>query len=239
MIYVTGTPNCAGVTIHGDHKDLDELYNALHEVVGDEEEYPAYHAARIRVLGVCFDLRHANMGDRMVEFVDNGVHPELMKQQSVIAPVQNVYMSFNTLWPEILFVTLILNDFIRLHANKSKYPDWNKEIALVRLFQSAVSECIKQTVAETLSKRIIKTLNDQYLWLENYATQYVDVLNCKFLEMEKEKRLKNLSIMAKRLVERNAEYLEVKNTVMNTARKYGCSVTNIRIGVEYPEEIKW
>jgi hypothetical protein len=73
MIYVTNTPNNAGVAIHGDYMDFKRLYNALHEIVGDEYQYPNYEGARLRVLGDCYDIRHAFMGDRELEFVDNGI----------------------------------------------------------------------------------------------------------------------------------------------------------------------
>jgi hypothetical protein len=52
MIFVTNTPNNTGVAIHGDYLDFNELYEALHEIVGDEDEFLAYGTARLRVLGV-------------------------------------------------------------------------------------------------------------------------------------------------------------------------------------------
>lgn len=55
-----------GVAIYGDFMDFETLYEQLHEIVGDEEDFPAYYDARIRVLGVCYDLRHALMGDREI-----------------------------------------------------------------------------------------------------------------------------------------------------------------------------
>ena len=76
MIFVKNTPNNTGVAIHGDHMDFENLYDALHTVTGNEDEFVAYEAARIRVLGVCYDIRHALMGDREIEFVDNGMDVE-------------------------------------------------------------------------------------------------------------------------------------------------------------------
>jgi hypothetical protein len=48
-------------------------------------------------------------------------------------------------------------------------------------------------------------LNKDYTWLEGYAEQYVDLLNIRFLDMDKEKRLKSLPTIAKRLSEEEAE----------------------------------
>lgn len=37
MIYVKNTPNSTGVAIYGDYLDFENLYEALHSVVGDED----------------------------------------------------------------------------------------------------------------------------------------------------------------------------------------------------------
>ena len=50
MLQITNTPQYAGVTVVGDYQGLDELYEALHAVVGKEGEYPGYDMVRLRVL---------------------------------------------------------------------------------------------------------------------------------------------------------------------------------------------
>lgn len=42
MIYISNTPDSAGVTIVGDCLDLEALYEALHAIIGDEDEYVRY-----------------------------------------------------------------------------------------------------------------------------------------------------------------------------------------------------
>ena len=239
MIYVTNTPNNAGVAIHGDFMDFDELYDALHSIVGDEDQYPPYEAARIRVLGVCYDIRHALMGDREIEFVDNGMDEDKMKRLSVITNNKNIYLVINVLWPEMLFVTMALNDFILLNRKKCKHPQWDKTNAAVRKFQAAVTECIRQTVSEASFKRMINKMIHDYTWFDGYAAQYIDMLNCRFLAMDKEKRLKNIPTMAKRLAEWGQEYRGVRDAVIDAARTHNCPVDDIRLQLEYPEDIEW
>lgn len=239
MIYITNTPNNTGVAIHGDYMDFEELYESLHTIVGEEEEYPSYEAARIRVLGVCYDIRHALMGDREIEFVDNGMDEDKMRRLSMITPNKNVYLVINVLWPEILFVTMALNDFILLNRKKCKHPQWDKTTAAVRKLQATVSECIKQTVSDASYKRMINMMIRDYTWFDGYATQYLDILNCRFLSMDKEKRLKNIPTMAKRLAEQGQEYIEVKSEVIEAARTHNCSVDDIRPQLEYSDEIEW
>jgi hypothetical protein len=250
MIYVTNTPNNAGVAIYGDCLDFDALYEALHTVVGNEEEHMRYEAARIRVLGVCYDLRHALMGDREVEFIDNGMNKDRMRSMGIIAHDKNVYLKINVLWPELLFVTMALNDFVRLYAEKQaknnyyamldKRNIWDGSIAQVRLFQAAIAKCIKEVVSPASFSRMMNLLNHDYTWTDGYITQYLDVLNIRFINMDKEKRLKSIPTMAKRLNEHDKEYREIESVVLDGAREFGRPACDIRLeGIEYPEEIDW
>jgi len=142
MIFVKNTPNNTGVSIYGDYMDFENLYEALHTVVGNEGEFTEFEAARIRVLGVCYDIRHALMGDREIEFVDNGMDDEKKRRMSVLASDRNVYLKIYVLWPEMLFVTMALNDFIRLYGRKrakksydfmlDKQNIWDESIAMVQ-----------------------------------------------------------------------------------------------------------
>lgn len=250
MIYVANTPNNTGVAIYGDCLDFEALYDALHAVVGNEDEYARFESARIRVLGVCYDLRHALMGDREVEFVDNGMDKEKMRNMSIIAHDKNVYLKINVLWPEMLFVVMALNDFVWLYAEKQaknsyhvmldKRNIWDESIANVRFFQAAIVKSLKETVSPHSYNRMMNLLIHDYTWIDGYVTQYLDVLNLKFINMDKEKRLKNIPIMAKRLSEHNDEYDEIESFVLAGAREYGCSIDAVRLaGMEYPDEIDW
>jgi hypothetical protein len=135
MLYVKNTPNNTGIAIYGDFMDFEGIYDALHTIVGDEDEYLPYDAARLRVLGVCYDIRHALMGDREIEFVDNGMDEDKMRRLATITTDKNIYLAFNVLWPEILFVTMALNDFIRLYANKQAKKSYDMMLDKRNIFQ--------------------------------------------------------------------------------------------------------
>lgn len=152
MIQVVSTPNEAGVSVLGDFEDIEGLYEALHEVVGDEGELERYSGARLRVLGVCYDL-----------------------------------YKIEVLWPELLFVVMVLNDFKWFYAkrrSKSSYTPltewrslWDSSVSQVRMFQSAVAKCLRETLSEASYARVVKQMNRPYPWVEGYITQYIDVLN--------------------------------------------------------------
>lgn len=249
MIFVRNTPNSTGVAIHGDYMDFENLYEALHTVVGDEDEFVGFEAARIRVLGVCYDIRHALMGGREIEFVDNGMDEDKKKRMSVLTPEKNVYLKIYVLWPEMLFVTMTLNDFIRLYAGKrakknynfilDKQNIWDESIAIVRIFQAAIMKCIKDTVSEASFKRMMNLMNKDYTWFDGYTRQYLDILNIRFIDMDREKRLKSILTMAKRLAEHGEEYKQVKAEVEEAARYYDTYEDNIKPPVDYPEDFEW
>lgn len=118
MLIATNTPNHAGVTLYGDYMDFDHLYEALHRVIGEEDESSSYFSSRTRILGLCDEIRHALMGQREYEFIDNGLDDDKKKFMGILAPTKNVYLRTNLLWPETLFIMMALNDFT-LHYAKS------------------------------------------------------------------------------------------------------------------------
>ena len=251
MLFAQSTPNHAGVALFGDIKDFEHLYQALHNVVGEEGEFVDLHSARIRILAICYDLRHALMGDREYVFVENGLDRDMKKRMKVLASDQNLYLKITVLWPEMLFILLTLNDFVERYAQKlekTKYTYelykkpkviWDGTIAQVRMFQAAIADCLKQTVSEAAYARILNKFNDRWTSTNHYITQYIDVLNDKFINMSKEKRLKHISVFAKRIAEQDREYLELEQYLNEEAKLRNCRVDELRLNIEYPEEIDW
>ena len=246
MLTLKNTPNLAGIEICGDYQDLDTLYMALLMIIGDEGGYGNYEGARIRTLGVMYDIRHAFQADREFEFVQNGMDEDTMKLLGMITPDKNLYYKANVYYPEALFVTMAINDFIRLYAKKqaksSTYPLvdkknlWDVHIATARLFQSLVINCLKEAVTEASFKRILNLLHKDYTWTDGYATQYLDMLNIRYLEIgDREERAKALSVMVKRMIEKGKEYRQVEEEVRRMAREHNCSVEDISLVEDYPE----
>ena len=65
------------------------------------------------------------------------------------------------------------------------------------------------------------------------------VLNCRYIDIDNEKRLKNIPIMEKRLAEYNEEYRKLKIKVSKAARDYNTIEDNIKAPLEYPEDFEW
>lgn len=251
MIFIKNTPNNTGVAIYGDYQDFENLYEALHTVVGNEDEFISYDAARIRILGLCYDIRHALMGDREIEFVDNGMDDEKKRRMSVLAPDKNVYLKIYALWPEMLFITMALNEFLKLYARKqtkASYSSdllahnkviWDSAVAQVRLLQSAVAACLRETVSERVFARMMNVMNGRYVSFDGYIDQYLDLLNYRFINMGREKRLKNLSAMARRIAERDQEYWDLVSYLKEEAKEQNCTVDDLRLDLDFPDHIEW
>ncbi|SIT04140.1 DUF6904 family protein [Alicyclobacillus vulcanalis] len=178
MLTIKNTPKLAGISISGDYPDLDTLYRSLLAIIGDEGEYGDYEGARLRVLGLMYDIRHAFQGDREIEFVPNGMDEDRMKFLGLIAPEKNLYYACQIYYPEALFVTIALNDFIRLYAKKQartapiplldKRVQWDAHIATARLFQSLVMSCLREVVTEASFKRIMNLMHKDSVWMDGW-----------------------------------------------------------------------
>ncbi|NLC76640.1 MAG: hypothetical protein GX750_03345 [Clostridia bacterium] len=256
MITIKNTPNLTGVIISGDFYDLYNLVNAFHEITINEysDKHHQYIDISTRVLGLCYDIRHAYQGDREVELVDNHMTEDKMKWHSVITPRNNVYYSCNYLYPEMFFVMLALNALVELRIMdlaKTKYQYkgtmdrrviWDETIATIRLFQAEFVKCVKDTVTQGTFARWLNVMNREYIHIEDIAGQYIDMLNIKYIKMTKEKRLKNLSSIAKRIAEfrYDKDHREIKEVVMKAAGEYQCEPGEIKLlGIEYPEAFEW
>lgn len=256
MITIKNTENLGGVTISGDFNDLYNLVEAFYAITIDEysEKHKRYIEMSIRVLGLCYDIRHAYQGDREVEFVDNNMDEDKMKFHSTIAPKSNLYYKCNYLYPEMFFIMLALNELVKIRIKeltKTRYiykeamdknVVWDDKIAAIRAFQAEFVKCVKEVLAEASFNRWLKVMNQEYLNIEEIAGQYLDLLNIKYINMNKEKRLKNLASIAKRIAEysHDREHEEIMEVVTAAAREHECSKGDIRIkGIEYPEDIVW
>jgi hypothetical protein len=256
MITFKNTPNLTGVSISGDFNDLYNLVEALHEITVDEysEKHYQYINISTRVLGLCYDIRHAYQGDRAVELVDNNMTEDKMKWHSIIAPKNNLYYSCECLYPEMFFVMLALNALVELRIKaltKAKYiykealdkkVIWDETIAIIRLFQAEFKKCVKETFTDATFARWINLMNSDYINIEDIAGQYVDLLNIKYINMTREKRLKALPSIARRIAEfkYDDEHKAINKVVMEAAREHRCEPGAIRLeGIEYPEDFEW
>ncbi|TQS71204.1 hypothetical protein DX933_16150 [Ornithinibacillus gellani] len=242
MIQIKLTPNYAGMEMVGTRDDFELLYESLHFVVGEEDEYPSMQNARLRVLGLCYDLRHAMMGHREYEYVNHGLDSDTMKWMGIVGPEKNLLLSFNTYYPEMIFIHLCLEDFIKEYQKSNKtHPNWDIHVNAVRLFQASVVRALRDEIKPSMFRSIISHMKSAKFISFRYMTQYLDSLNIRYLNWDAEKRLKNISVIVKRIAVKDAEYIRAQKEIIEAAIEYGVTESEIAYDTEYPDydSIDW
>ncbi|MFJ7732990.1 DUF6904 family protein [Lysinibacillus sp. NPDC097231] len=239
MLSIQSTEQLTGARISGDFWDLDELINAIHKIIGDENKYYDYQGARQRILRICYKLRHAAKGEHQLEFVSNGLNKSILTQHELIFPNKNAYFATEVLWPELIFTAISLNDFIHLHKELIDSSEWNIDVAAIRKFQAAVADCLEQELNEEEYLVFLRMLHTKSPLTCRYATQYVDVLNLEYIRLSIEERKAHLASYALRLMLEDDEYEALKSQLMEAAITTKKALHEIEIKANYPEKILW
>ena len=252
MLSVRTTAKLTGVTVSGTYGELNALYDALSNVIGEEESYPELETSRIRVLGLCYDIRHAYQGDR------NRGKNEYGEE----------ILSFEYLWPEMIFIFAVLDEFNRFSEGSRCYlkqegaekmffhpetkdtllkrlPD---DIAYVRYFQSLIKNAFQRTVDPKRYKKIMSDYENEYSYscihtkryFNRFCPQWVDIQNVKYLKRAPEKRKSYLSTISEKILFDNSDYDALEDAVYGFAREEGVPYYDIELeGMQYPEDIEW
>lgn len=256
MIKIESTPNLAGVKITGSFDDLYELVEAFYNITIDEfsEKHHEYITISTRLLGLSYDIRHAYQGDREIELVENNMDKETMKLHGKITSKHNVNYSCNYLYPEMFFCMTAINDLIILRVKdltKTKYIHsemqhhkviWDKTISVLRAFQSAFAECVKNIITERSYAIWLKEITRKNIFINGITSQYVDIINIDYLKMSKEKRLKTFNSNTKQITQYyySQEHEEISKAINKFAEENECDMDNVELsGIEYPEDIDW
>lgn len=239
MLTIQSTELLTGVRISGDYWDLEELFASLHQLVGDENRYYDYQGARLRILNICHDIRQAIHGERNIELVANGLNKAIKKEQQFIAPDKNIYYSFEVMWPEILFIAIALNDFIKLHEERFDNTGWNIHISVGHRFQAKIVHCLKELLANEHYYAFWELMQTKKPTVFRYAVQYVDILNLQYLKLSKDERKENLAGFLFKLILEDEEYMEIRKQLLETANITKNALHELEFEISYPETIEW
>lgn len=239
MLALKNTENLTGALISGDYWDLDELCTALHRLTGKESRYLDWQGARMRLLRIMHDLRDAYQGNKNIESVGNGLKKDTMKNHDFIASQNNIYFSVEVLWPELIFALVATNDFINLHKKYEKATDLDIHIVNVRKFQALIAEGLKVNMSEETYTYTIQHVITSHAYTEEYAIQYIDLLNLSYIEMSKDQRTQSFESIAHNIVVQTRDYNNFKNKILTESNKTKSSIHDYRTNIEYPEHIEW
>ncbi|MGN1382803.1 MAG: DUF6904 family protein [Eubacterium sp.] len=261
MISAKPTEHLTGVTIEGEFEDLYEMVESIYRMTGLEEDYDdCYWSVKNRLLGICYDIRHAFQGDRNVKLVDSGADDELVKWHSVDMPRQNLHYSVEVLFPEALFVAFSVPELYlpasvyygkrarRLQKKAEhprefvyKYADYVRDQAMLGMLSSVILSAFAEVIGDEAFEKVMrlreKSYGDEY---EHYATQYVDKCNIEYLKTAPAKRKDKLRNIAKRLIQKPDSYRNLLSDLESASREYRCSIHELQDPeLEYPENIVW
>ncbi|NLH01024.1 MAG: hypothetical protein GX488_03820 [Clostridiales bacterium] len=243
MLQIRSTENLAGISVRGNYDDLNELYNAFASVVGGEDDYLYETASRLRVLGVCNEIRHACIGNR--ELFERGYDIPCY--------------GFRILWPEAAFVAAVLDNFVFLSTAKKLYvnrlPEEIKDqiqtvsadhISLIHFFQDLVWNELERVIGGRQIKKVfgryddLRSMHFKYPQFDGFYTQWLDLLNIKYLCYDPKIRGAYLAPVLAKLFSADEEYLSLKSNIDSFARQEGICVTGVRFAYgAYPDNIKW
>lgn len=239
MLSISHTENLTGARISGDYWDLDEINHAFYAVIGDENKYYDWAGSRMRILGVSYEIRQALQGDRHVDFVSNGLTKESMKHNDIVASEKNIYYSVQVLWPELIFTAIALNDFVRLYADNHTYLSLDVHVTTIRKFQGAIGEALQNVLMKEEYAQFMSILSSNETNVQEYAIQFIDMLNLNYINLTKEQREKNLGMIAIKLAVKDTDYVAFRDQVLLSANKTKSDIHDLSLTKEYPEEIEW
>lgn len=184
MITATPTEHLNGIMLEGEYDDFSELVDCIYRMTGLEDDYKdLYWSVKNRLLGMCYDIRHAYQGDRHVKLVDSGADEELMKWHSMILPRQNVHFAVEILFPEAVFVALSVPELYLMsyryygrtaRSIKEKtsdpgfvpqtYADYVRDKALLDTLCSVILAALSKVIGDEELEKLIHQKEGQYLF---------------------------------------------------------------------------
>lgn len=239
MLALKNTENLTGALISGDYWDLDELCTALHRLTGKESRYLDWQGARMRLLSIMHDLRNAYQGNSNVETVGNGLKKDTMKNHDFIASQNNIYFSTEILWPELIFTLVAINDFINLHQKYEQATDLEIHIVNARKFQALIAEGLKENMSEESYTFIMQQVLSSNANAEEYAIQYIDLLNISYIDMSRDRRIQSFESIVHNIVVQSKDYSSFKKKILTETNKTKSTIHDFRMNIEYPEYIEW
>ena len=229
MIQAKVTKNLTGISIQGDYDDFNDLVNAIYRMTGvDCNEAGLYGEVNMRLLGLCYDIRHAYMGDREVVLKDNVLNEELKEEKGIKNCNQNIYHSVNILYPEALFLALAIpNIFIsckyyyygkRDECDQefkmfSSNSDYLKDKALLTLLSAVIFQSLEEVIGSDEFNKVYKLIKNSREYYMHYVTQYVDYCNLEFLKTDINKRKDKLIDITKKFIKPSKEYQRMEKRI--------------------------
>lgn len=255
MLQIEPTKHLLGITVQGDFNDFREIVDSIYNVVGlDYDARDMYYGVKNRLLGVCYEIRHAYQGDRGIFLIDNFMNDETMKWHGLITPKKNVYYSAEILFPEAIFIAASVpkiyftaEKYYGSRAKKTEnfirpipFSDMMRDVANLDVLCSRIWMALGKVIGETELEKIIRSCRSEHESYREYATHYIDKCNIELCKTAEEKRKEKIKNIAKRIVKKPDAYYSMEADLKYWAKHYKTSIYEIQDpDLKYPEDIEW
>ena len=255
MLQIAPTEHLTGVTVRGDFQDFYELVDSIYRLCGlDDDREDIYYGVKNRLLGACYEIRHAFMGDREIALCDNGMTEDLMKYRDVAAPTQNVYDGTKLLFPEAIFLAAAVPEMMLFssmeYGERGKlkhtdlpgllYGDYLRDKANLYVFCSGIWQALGTVIGDESLEKLMYLKERTHETYMNYVTHYIDKCNIELLRAPQEKRKDKLRNIAKRIIDKPKTYRNMEEDLKYWAKEYKTSIYELEDpGLVYPEEMEW
>ena len=233
MIKVTLTENYKGFNICGTYDDLNELYDSISYILGEECNNLEEEDARLHTLGFMYDLRHAYQGDRYVNIKEEEL-TNFEKKYFHIKESKYLIYSFNYLIPQLLLDFLIVNYF-----KEKNNIELDSNYYVVTSFYLKAIESLSILLTKNQIKKIKNSINKKYNF-KNFFSLWFDKVDIDFIYMKKSKVQKEMMHIINSVINYydDEEYIDLKKKVLEYVKENNCRITDIEYN-NYPKKIIW
>lgn len=259
MLTAELTPHQVGIKISGTHADFEHIYDAIWNVTvttdptdkSRAQGTPEEAETSTRLLALCYDLRHAAMGTRNVEFVDNGFGEWAMSNSGKVGPRQNVVFSFEVFVPEMLYDLMAMGYLSQLHrcrlAGRKRWtrnlPDspklhFDEDALAVDLLCAKVMAAFERKLSSGNFSRVRKQVYEGAEHVCGMYTHWVDEM-CRrwFSGLHDGRDMADIATDLARYYD-DPFYEDLVDSVNNAAREQGVAPTDVRDqSIEWPDEM--
>jgi hypothetical protein len=215
MLIGEATKYGTGIRIIGDDFDLENLYETLHSLAGEEGTIGSDF-----ILSFAYEVRKAFDGNREKKNYGSGKN-------------KKIYFGFKLFWADFIVTLNLLRE-------RAGYVITTREIQSNLYRLEAIAETTIKSYAPEIAEDILKYIffiKTPYVnYLEPLLGQIIN--NClnatagkkRFYQLQKELILLNTS---------SFEHMEFKNRLEQEAKKRGCDLENIKYEIDIDENYKW
>ena len=239
MIYVKATMHLTGVTIQGDLDDFNDLVSAIYRMTGTSEEVgDLYESVKNRLLGLCYDIRHAYMGDREIVLKDNVLGSNIKEEFGIHECNQNIYYSVNIVYSKGYYGKR--DQYNQEYKMINSYSNYFKDKALLSLLSSSIYQSLEEVIGSDEFNKLYSLINKENPDYVDYVTLYIDQCNLDLIKTQIVQRKDKLIDITRNFIKKNKEYKNIEKRIKAYAHKHQISIDQIEdVNIEYPEVIEW